>query len=116
MCIKQKSLKSLSIPEFYLDDMCLKDFCEYKYLGVVICDNLSDNEDMKRVTRSIYCTGNVLISKLRNCTVQFYESYYFNLYCCNLCKSSFKYSITKAAVAYKKIYVSFLTAIESLKV
>ena len=108
MCIKPKSLKSLSMRKFYLDVMCLKEVCEYKYLGVVICDNLSDNEDIKRVTRSIYCTGNVLISKFKNCTVdvqlQLFKSYCSNLYCCNLWKSFFKYTITKAAVAYKKVF------------
>ena len=55
------------IPVFYLQNDKLKIVSEYKYLGVVIKDNLSDDDEMCKRMRNIYATGNMIIRKFSNC-------------------------------------------------
>ena len=93
MCIKPKSMKSLYVPKFYLNDNVLKEVETYKYLGVVISNTFTDDCDIMRLTRSIYATGNVLISKFKKCTddvkIQLFKTYLTNLYCSHLWSSFF---------------------------
>ena len=70
MIIKPKSMKSLCIPTIRLCGQLLKFTNLKKYLGCIISNDLTDNEDIKRQTRCTYTQGNVLIKKFRKCTIE----------------------------------------------
>ena len=38
-----------------------------KYFGVILCNDLCDDSDIKQQIRPTYARGNILISKFRKC-------------------------------------------------
>ena len=61
---------------------------KFIYLGHNISDDLCDDEDMKRIVRNLYATGNMLIRKFKSCgenvKVSLFKTYCYNVYCCAL--------------------------------
>ena len=55
MCFKPKSMSKLIIPDFYLNNVKLNLVNIVKYLGVFICDDLSDCDDMSRHSQIYLC-------------------------------------------------------------
>ena len=112
MCVKPKGCKSLLIPDLFLGGQVLIFTDCKKYLGAFICDNLSDDKDIKRQIRSVYTKGNLLIKKFRNCTsevkVKLFKSYCSSFYGCTLWARSSDASRRKLVVAYKKIFRNFM--------
>jgi len=62
-----------------------------KYFGINICDNLSDDSDIKARVRSIYCTANMLRARFFKCSLKvknvlfryfFSCTYGINRWCC----------------------------------
>ena len=110
MVILPKWLKHLENPTLYLDNKILNFTGEHKYLGVNICNNLTDDVDIKQQTRGTYARGNNIILKFRKCDTEtkvklfktfcnsFYGSGLWVNYHCNVIKklrssyrSCFKY-------------------------
>ena len=112
MCVKPKGCRSLLIPDLFLGGQVLNFTDCKKYLGAFICDNLSDDKDIKRQIRSVYTKGNLLIKKFRNCTsevkVKLFKSYCSSFYGCNLWARSCDASRRKLVVAYKQIFRNFM--------
>ena len=108
MCFKPSGMNNLNIPIFTLNGKILKFVNEYKYLGVTITENLSDNEDIMRSTRYIYGAGNVLISKFKKCSddvkVGLFKTYCSNLYGCHMWCRYYKYNFHRINVAHKQIF------------
>ena len=50
-----------------LNNKSLNYIGEHKYLGVLLCNDLCDDADIKQQIRSTYARGNVLLSKFRKC-------------------------------------------------
>ena len=88
MIIKPKWLKHLKVPDMLLGGQKLKFTQEKKYLGCFICNNMSDNTDIKRQIRCLYTRGNILIKKFRHCSEQvklkLFSSYCSSFYGCTL--------------------------------
>ena len=108
MCFKPKKLSDLSIPELYLNNKPISCVSTCKYLGVVVSDNLDDDDDIFRQVRSMYTRGNMLINKFRSCSytvkLQLFKSYLSSAYCCQLWCIHRHATYTKSVVAYNNIF------------
>ena len=112
MCIKPKWLKDIHVPNFVLDGNVLKSVSIQKYLGCVISDNLSDNNDICRQLRCTYARGNMIIKKFKYCTdevkVKLFKAYCTNFYGSCIWARFTKACIRKLTVAYKRIFRGFM--------
>ena len=84
MIIWPKKARFVFIPSFYLsgDKLCF--ITEFLYLGHLISDDLSDDQDVKRLIRSLYATGNMLVRKFSFCNelvkISLFKTYCYSLY------------------------------------
>ena len=108
MCIKPKECKSIYVPTFYLQGKPLSQVSCHQYLGVLINDSNTDNNDIERHTKATYINGNKIISYFKHCTanvkVQLFKTFCSNFYCSHLWTNYYKYTIDKANKAYKKVF------------
>ena len=56
-------------PKFSLKGLCLNYVFEFKYLGHMLSDKLSDDDDIKREVRSLFDRSNILLSRFGKCSV-----------------------------------------------
>lgn len=108
MVYKPKCFKDLHTPSFILSGQPLDFTNVTKYLGCQISSDLCDDVDIKRLIRSVYCRGNMLISKFRHCSTEV-KCKLFNAYCSSFYgittwRISHVYVYKKLNVAYKKIF------------
>ena len=61
MFFKSNYMSNFNIPKFYLNGNSISMVDEFKYLGHLICNNLSDKADIERQRKKIYAQGNSLI-------------------------------------------------------
>ena len=109
MHVKGKGRKWKSdTPVVRLSNDTLKFVTEYKYLGHVIRNDLSDDHDMKRQIRSSYCRANMLKSRFTQCTdeikVLLFKLFCANMYCCALWCKYTKSMYNKLRVAYNNSF------------
>ena len=95
-------------PRLYLDNQIVKLVDSHKYLGVIISEDLCDNKDICKSTRTLYARGNSIISNFRYCTedvkVQLFKSFCSTIYCCHLW-SDFSPDISRRIKsAYNRIF------------
>ena len=112
MCFRPKSMKFLKTRHVYLGGHKL-DFVDCKkYLGCFINENLCDDNDIKRLMRSVYTRGNILIKKFRFCTeevkAKLFKSYCSSFYGCVLWSSFTDMCYHKLVVAYKQVFRNFI--------
>ena len=73
-----------SPPEIILSGEVLEYVHNFKYLGHIITDNLSDNDDIMREVKSLYCRGNLLIRKFKHVGMDIkcalFKAYCFSMY------------------------------------
>ena len=69
MCLKPKQgkFKDVQVPLFFLNGNKIVHVNKEKYLGYVICDNNTDDDDMQREIRSIFAKVNTLCRNFREC-------------------------------------------------
>ena len=96
-------MSDLSVPAVSLNGKPINIVKSQKYLGIVINDELSDEPDIKRHVRGLYCRGNMLVS-FRNCTPDV-KNCLFKAYCSNAYGSQL-WSFYKPAIL-KKVIVAF---------
>ena len=68
---------------FQLGNDNLSQVLQFRYLGHIICSDLTDNADMNRQIRALYTRANMLLRKFGNCSDNV-KSYLFKSYCTNL--------------------------------
>ena len=97
----------LKCPTVSLAGTVIPNLNSVKYLGVILTDNLQDDEEIMKQTRSLYAHGNVLLRKFDLCSSevkqQLFQSYCANFYCCSLWTSYNKTTYNKVKVAYNNI-------------
>lgn len=108
VCFKPKSLKQLSVPAIYLGTSELKFVSDIKYLGVMLNEEIKDDMDMARHKRYLYCKGNMLTSKFKDCSEEvksrLFTTYCNNVYCGHLWTCYKPVDINKLTVAFNDIY------------
>ena len=97
----------LKCPTVSLAGRVIPNLNSVKYLGVILTDNLQDDEEIMKQIRSLYAHGNVLLRKFGLCSSevkqQLFHSYCANFYCCSLWTSYNKTTYNKVKVAYNNI-------------
>ena len=108
MRIKYKSKCDTKIPNVYLNGQVLKWVSDHKYLGVYINELFKDDRDIKRQMCAMYCKGNTLVRKFKQCNVdvktRLFQTFCSNMYCaqlwCNYTNGSFK----QLYVSYNNVF------------
>ncbi len=112
MTIKPKLFRDIDVPTFYIGGSPLKVVSRYTYLGVVINDDLCDDNDIARQTSSIYARGNSLIRKFKSANdhvkLQLFKTYICTMYGAPLWSQYHVNSYKRIVVAYKRIYRNML--------
>ena len=95
--------------EITLGDTLLKKTTVYKYLGHIICDDLTDELDIKDKERLLYIRSNMLLRKFHFCTDavkdKLFKAYCCNVYLCSLWVNSRKSVFKHFAVSYNNAYI-----------
>ena len=101
---------NVSYPDIYLGNTVMACAPTYKYLGNIICDNLSDEEDLKSKQRLLYARSHFLMRKFYFCS-KFVKYRLFSYYCSNvylnLCSLWVKYRkvvLNNFVVAYNNSF------------
>ena len=93
---------------FQLQGVKLETVHEFKYLGVLLTDDLSDDAEIKKRTRGVYATGNKIIDNFRKCNdsckVAMFRTYCYAIYCCALWSSCRVSSLAKIKVANNDVF------------
>ena len=82
------------------------------YLGHIICNDLSDDEDMLKQLRSLYCKANTLIIRFSQCSEKIrllvFQMYCGTMYCCSLWCRYKKVPMIKLMAAYNNAFRIFM--------
>ena len=97
-------------PSFYLQGDRLDFVNQYKYLGVILNDKLTDDDEMYKCMRGVYATGNMIVRRFGKCNVDckllMFKTFLSNVYACSLWASYNVTSIRKVKVAHNDIFRS----------
>ena len=102
-----KTFKDIHMPNFVLNEEILTRVNKCKYLGQVLTEDLSNDDDMARQYNRIYAQSNALIRKYYMCTEDVKctrKSYCISLYTCQLWYNYKSESIRKLCVAYNNVF------------
>ena len=112
MFVKPRWLNNVTVPTFRLDGKILKVVTDYKYLGVVITDDMKDDVDIAKQMRLMYARGNSLIRRFSHCSnevkIKLFKAYCSNIYCCYLWVNYNKSTLRRLVRAYSRIFKNFL--------
>ena len=108
MCIQPKTWKLSRLPDLYLDKCKIDYVQKYKYLGCILYNDLTDDEDVQRQIRCMYSRANMLIRKFGKCStevkVQLFKSYLGNSYCSQLWANVKSAKLHKLKIAYNNSF------------
>ena len=80
----------------------------FSYLGHIICNDLSDEADLKAKSRQMYAKSNTLRNKFHMCStavkVKLFTAYFNNVYMCALWVNYRKTAFQQFKVAYNNSY------------
>ena len=81
---------------------------ETKYLGYLLSEDQSDDEDIAKQMRTLYIPSNKLLRMFSYCTIdvkmELFRSYCSSLYCCSLWSDYRKASYRKLTVAFHHVH------------
>ena len=111
MAFRSPVVGNLPLPVLYLGETILSWVSQHKYLGVFICCDMKDDEDITRQIKSVYARGNILVKHFKHCSIrvkiELFRTYLLNLYSCQLWCN---YSL----VLYKRLKVAFNNILRAL--
>ena len=76
----------------------------HRYLGCIITDTLTDNNDIQKTIRGIYARSNMLIRKFSNCSYHV-KKFLFQTYCTNFYCTQLWWTYSQEAL--RKVRVEF---------
>ena len=81
---------------------------EYKYLGYLVCSDLSDDSAIHHQVRSMYCRAHMLKNRFKMCT-EYIKVLLFKLFCCNIyCAGMWcnykQLSLSRMRIAYNNAF------------
>jgi hypothetical protein len=109
VCIVFKPSRfKLKCPPVYLGDEIMNYQESVKYLGVLLTDNLCDNDEMLKHTRCLYARTNSFLRKFGACSLpvklKFFQAYCTSFYCSYLWCMYSTQTIQKIRVAYNNAF------------
>ena len=103
LMIKSHKFRLLNKPSIKFGINRLEYVTDCKYLGCVLTDTLSDNDDMSQTLRGIYVRTNMLIRRFAyrsdNVKMALFRTYCTHFYCTQLRRSYTKASLRKITVS-----------------
>ena len=66
---QSSKIVSKSFPQFTIGAAQLQFVTEFKYLGHLICNDLTDDSDIRREIRNMFYRTNVLVRRFSRCSV-----------------------------------------------
>ena len=94
---KRDFFRDVVLPSVKLQNTILRTVVEYKYLGHLLRNDLSDDADIRRFYRSVCARGNQLTRKFGFCTdlakIHLFKSYCTSFYCSSFWSNYKKYNI-----------------------
>ena len=107
MLIPAPRCKVETKPNVYLGTVLLSYVDKFKYLGHIINDQLSDDEDIDRERRNLAIRGNILIRRFTLCTnevkYRLFRAYCYQIYGCQLWTRYKQSTMSKLRVCYNTI-------------
>ena len=108
ICVKPKMYKNLYIPKIFLNGSMLPFTPSHKYLGILLDETQSDDNDILRVRKLMYAQGNKLICHFNKCTddvkVKLFKTYFNSFYGITLWSQYKTVSRKKIVTAYKQVF------------
>ena len=103
-----KTLAFLNIPSVFLGSSMLDFIDVNKYLGIIIDADGTDDNDITRLTRSLYCNGNLLTKRFLTCgvnvKVKLFQTFCYSLYGTHLWHTYSAGQYRRCTVAYNDIF------------
>ena len=100
---------SLKCPLVHLGNNVLEYQEKVKYLGVLLNDNLNDNDDIMKQMRGLYARANSILRKFAarsfEVKLRLFQAFCTRFYCAHLWYKFTKHVMTKVRVAYMYVYV-----------
>lgn len=113
MCVKPVKRRGIVVPSVFLNGRPMKWIKKHRYLGVMLQDNFNDDLDIQRQLGSLYCRGNMLLRKFKNCSEDvkstLFTTYCSNLYCAPLWCLYSTTVMERLKVAYNKSFRMFFS-------
>ena len=101
-------MSSENCPSLLLNSKCLNYVERQKYLGMLICDNGKDDDDIALQRKGAYIRGNMIIKNFSKCTdeVKFnlFKTYCSSFYSCQTWRSFSAESLRRIKVAYNRVF------------
>ena len=111
ICWPKRFLYKFS-PYFSLQNDLLQFVSVYKYLGVLITHQMSDDDEMVQRMRIIYSTGNMIVRKFSKCSISckllMFQTFLSQVYGCALWATYKVASYKKVKVSHNDIFRSLL--------
>ena len=107
MCCRSRLLRDVRIPDFSIGGVPIAKVSVVKYLGHFITDDLTDDKDIARQNRVLFCQGNMILRKFHMCTVEvklaLFRAHCTSMYCSHLWWNFRKGSMTKFVTSYHNL-------------
>ena len=101
------------LPIFLLQNDVLQFVSVYKYLGVLINENMADDDEILQRMRNIYSTSNILVRKFGKCSIDckvlMFKTFLSQVYGVSLWSSFKVSSFNKVKVAHNDIFRTLLS-------
>ena len=95
-------------PVFTVNSSIIGESDNVKYLGHIICNDMSDDDDMMRQRRQLYAQGNALSRRFHMCSLEvknvLFRTFCTPLYTCQLWSRYTARSLHKLYVAYNNAF------------
>ena len=99
---------SLKCPLVHLGNNVLEYQEKVKYLGVLLNDNLNDNDDIMKQMRGLYARANSVLRKFAACSfavkLRLFQAFCTSFYCAHLWYKFTKHVMSKVRVAYNNVF------------
>ena len=106
---------SLKCPLVHLGNNVLEYQEKVKYLGVLLNDNLNDNDDIMKQMRGLYARANSVLRKFAACSfavkLRLFQAFCTSFYCAHLWYKFTKHVMSKVRVAYNNVFRKCLSTI-----
>ena len=105
---RNKAMDHAAPPAFTVNGSIIGESDKVKYLGHIICNDMSDDDDMMRQRRQLYAQGNVLSRRFHMCSLEvknvLFRTFCTPLYTCQLWSRYTARSLHKLYVAYNNAF------------
>ena len=112
MFIRPDYMLNIRMPIFKINEENIEVVKQYKYLGHIMCDTLSDDLDILRQRKKIFAQGNSLLRKFYLCSIEvkttLFRSYCSSFYTAQLWTKYSQNIINKLCIAYHNTLKLFI--------